>query len=91
MVRSVFALYDSRCSRLIVNPLSSQYDRLGIQGASSLLGGLAYVLSPFPRRARELSLTLFASHSIVFIPIPFVLIKYGKKIRGMSKNAVVLD
>ncbi|GAA5924642.1 hypothetical protein JCM3775_005432 [Rhodotorula graminis] len=48
---------------------TQMYARLGIQGASSLLGGLA----------------------IVFIPIPFVLIKYGKKIRGMSKNAVVLD
>ncbi|BGP39645.1 hypothetical protein JCM10450v2_003616 [Rhodotorula kratochvilovae] len=45
------------------------YDRLGIQGACCLLGGLA----------------------ILFIPIPFVLIKYGKRIRGLSKNALVLD
>ncbi|GAA5901619.1 hypothetical protein JCM6882_006025 [Rhodosporidiobolus microsporus] len=45
------------------------YDRLSIQGASSLLGGIA----------------------ILFVPVPFLLKKYGKKIRGMSKNAVVLD
>ncbi|GAA5968906.1 hypothetical protein JCM11641_000774 [Rhodosporidiobolus odoratus] len=45
------------------------FDTLSIQGASSLLGGLA----------------------IVFVPAPFLLYKYGKKIRGMSKNAVVLD
>ncbi|GAA6055076.1 hypothetical protein JCM3770_001784 [Rhodotorula araucariae] len=45
------------------------YDRLGVQGACSLLGGLA----------------------ILFVPIPFVLIKYGKRIRGLSKNALVLD
>ncbi|GAA5912849.1 uncharacterized protein JCM6883_004852 [Sporobolomyces salmoneus] len=45
------------------------YRRLGTQGASGLLGGLA----------------------IVFVPVPFVLYKYGRKIRSMSKNAVVLD
>ncbi|GAA5877931.1 hypothetical protein JCM8547_007083 [Rhodosporidiobolus lusitaniae] len=48
---------------------TQMYDTLGIQGASSLLGGLA----------------------IVFVPVPFLLKRYGKKIRGMSKNAVVLD
>ncbi|TNY21912.1 major facilitator superfamily domain-containing protein [Rhodotorula diobovata] len=48
---------------------TAMYNRLGIQGACSLLGGLA----------------------ILFVPIPFLLIKYGKKIRGLSKNAVVLD
>ncbi|SCV72568.1 BQ2448_4105 [Microbotryum intermedium] len=46
---------------------TAMYRKLGIPGASSLLGGLA----------------------IVFIPAPFLLYKYGKKIRSMSKNAVV--
>jgi hypothetical protein len=45
------------------------YDRLGVPGASSLLGGLA----------------------LVFLPAPFLLYKYGRKIRAMSKNAMVLD
>ncbi|GAA5963648.1 hypothetical protein JCM3765_003529 [Sporobolomyces pararoseus] len=48
---------------------NQMFNRLGTQGASGLLGGLA----------------------IVFIPAPFILFKYGKKIRSMSKNAVVLD
>ncbi|GAA6014046.1 hypothetical protein JCM10207_000218 [Rhodosporidiobolus poonsookiae] len=48
---------------------TQMYERLTIQGASSLLGGLA----------------------ILFMPIPYILIKYGKRIRGMSKNALVLD
>ncbi|GJN88991.1 hypothetical protein Rhopal_001962-T1 [Rhodotorula paludigena] len=54
-------------SALSVNTV--MYDRLGIQGACSLLGGLA----------------------ILFVPVPWVLIKYGKRIRGWSKNALVLD
>jgi hypothetical protein len=48
---------------------SQMYAKLGIIGASCLLGGLA----------------------IVFMPVPFVLFKYGRKIRSMSKNAMVLD
>lgn len=48
---------------------NQMYSKLGTQGASGLLGGLA----------------------IVFIPVPFVLFKYGKRIRSLSKNAVVLD
>lgn len=47
---------------------AQMYVRLGIPGASSLLGGLA----------------------LVFLPIPFLLYKYGAKIRAMSKNAFVL-
>lgn len=34
---------------------------------------------------------LLGGLAVVFIPVPFVLYKYGKKIRSMSKNAVVLD
>ncbi|GAA5994745.1 hypothetical protein JCM5350_005659 [Sporobolomyces pararoseus] len=34
---------------------------------------------------------LLGGLAIVFIPAPFILFKYGKKIRSMSKNAVVLD
>ncbi|GAA6036911.1 hypothetical protein NBRC10512_001275 [Rhodotorula toruloides] len=45
---------------------TQMYNKLGIQGASSLLGGLA----------------------ILFIPAPFLLIKYGKRIRSLSKNAL---
>ncbi|BGP15715.1 hypothetical protein JCM10213v2_003704 [Rhodosporidiobolus nylandii] len=48
---------------------TQMYNKLTIQGASSLLGGLA----------------------IVFVPVPFLLVKYGRKIRSMSKNAIVLD
>ncbi|SGZ28544.1 BQ5605_C027g10369 [Microbotryum silenes-dioicae] len=43
------------------------FKKLGVPGASSLLGGLA----------------------ILFIPAPFLLYKYGKKFRMMSKNAIV--
>ncbi|GAA6063686.1 hypothetical protein JCM10212_003353 [Sporobolomyces blumeae] len=35
--------------------------------------------------------SLLGGLAILFIPVPFVLYKYGKKIRSMSKNAVVLD
>lgn len=48
---------------------SQMYDKLGVPGASSLLGGLA----------------------ILFLPAPFILFRWGKKIREMSKNAMVLD
>lgn len=48
---------------------TQMYNRLGVPGASSLLGGLA----------------------LVFLPAPFLLYKYGRKIRAMSKNAMVLD
>ncbi|GAA5830889.1 hypothetical protein JCM11251_001112 [Rhodosporidiobolus azoricus] len=48
---------------------NQMFSTLTIQGASSLLGGIA----------------------IIFVPVPFLLMKYGKRIRGMSKNAVVLD
>jgi multidrug resistance protein len=48
---------------------TQMYIKLGVPGASSLLGGLA----------------------ILFLPAPFILYKYGKKIREMSKNAMVLD
>ncbi|GAA5837887.1 hypothetical protein JCM5353_006454 [Sporobolomyces roseus] len=34
---------------------------------------------------------LLGGLAVVFIPVPFVLYKYGKKIRSLSKNAVVLD
>jgi hypothetical protein len=34
---------------------------------------------------------LLGGLATVFIPVPFLLKKYGKRIRGMSKNAVVLD
>lgn len=44
---------------------TQMYRKLGIGGASSLLGGL----------------------SIVFIPIPFLLYKYGEQIRHKSKRA----
>lgn len=44
---------------------NAMYTKLGIGGASSLLGGL----------------------SILFIPIPFVLYRYGEKIRSKSKMA----
>jgi DHA1 family multidrug resistance protein-like MFS transporter len=44
---------------------TSMYHKLGVGGASSLLGGL----------------------SILFIPIPFVLYKYGERIRRRSKMA----
>jgi hypothetical protein len=44
---------------------TQMYNRLGTQGATGLLGGLA----------------------VVFIPVPFVLYKYGRKIRSLSKNA----
>ncbi|KAG4439814.1 hypothetical protein IFR05_004712 [Cadophora sp. M221] len=44
---------------------TAMYKKLGVGGASSLLGGL----------------------SIVFIPIPFVLHKYGERIRKASKRA----
>ncbi|KAL8283571.1 hypothetical protein RQP46_005674 [Phenoliferia psychrophenolica] len=33
--------------------------------------------------------SLLAGLAVVFIPAPFLLIKYGKKMRGLSKNAVV--
>ncbi|GAA95382.1 uncharacterized protein L969DRAFT_84849 [Mixia osmundae IAM 14324] len=48
---------------------TQMYNKLGIPGASSLLGGLA----------------------ILFIPLPFVLFKYGRAIRARSKNAVVRE
>ncbi|CEQ40292.1 SPOSA6832_01927 [Sporobolomyces salmonicolor] len=35
--------------------------------------------------------SLLGGLAIVFVPVPFLLYKYGKKIRAMSKNAVVLD
>ncbi|GAA5870316.1 hypothetical protein JCM3774_004639 [Rhodotorula dairenensis] len=35
--------------------------------------------------------SLLGGLAILFIPVPFVLIKYGKRIRGLSKNAVVMD
>ncbi|GAA5982241.1 hypothetical protein JCM10908_004797 [Rhodotorula pacifica] len=35
--------------------------------------------------------SLLGGLAILFIPVPFVLVKYGKRIRGWSKNAVVLD
>ncbi|GAA6039859.1 hypothetical protein JCM8097_006766 [Rhodosporidiobolus ruineniae] len=35
--------------------------------------------------------SLLGGLAIVFIPVPFLLIKYGKRIRMLSKNAVVLD
>ncbi|GAA5943153.1 MFS transporter [Sporobolomyces koalae] len=34
---------------------------------------------------------LLGGLAIVFIPVPYVLYKYGRKIRSLSKNAVVLD
>ncbi|GAA6025071.1 hypothetical protein JCM11491_006062 [Sporobolomyces phaffii] len=34
---------------------------------------------------------LLGGLAVVFIPVPFVLFKYGRKIRSLSKNAVVLD
>lgn len=68
------------------------YDRLGIQGACSLLGGLACVPYPLlalsPCSPADLLLPV---RSILFVPVPWVLIKYGKRIRGWSKNALVLD
>jgi hypothetical protein len=48
---------------------SQMFKKLGVPGASSLLGGLA----------------------LLFLPVPFVLYKYGRKIRSLSKNAMVLD
>jgi hypothetical protein len=33
--------------------------------------------------------TVLGSISILFMPVPFLFLKYGAKIRGMSKNAVV--
>ncbi|BGP55112.1 hypothetical protein JCM8202v2_002707 [Rhodotorula sphaerocarpa] len=35
--------------------------------------------------------SLLGGLAVLFIPVPFVLIKYGKRIRGWSKNAVVMD
>ncbi|KAI5477609.1 hypothetical protein MNV49_006096 [Pseudohyphozyma bogoriensis] len=34
---------------------------------------------------------LLAGIATVFIPVPFVLYRYGKKIRMMSKNAIIID
>lgn len=33
--------------------------------------------------------SLLGGLAVLFIPVPFLLMKYGKKIRGMSKNAYV--
>lgn len=35
--------------------------------------------------------SLLGGIAILFIPAPWVLMKYGQRIRMMSKNAVVLD
>ena len=35
--------------------------------------------------------SLLGGLAVVFIPVPFLLMKYGKKIRGMSKNAIVRE
>lgn len=35
--------------------------------------------------------SLLGGLAIVFIPAPFVLYKYGRKVREMSKNAMVFD
>ena len=56
---------DSRGLNLIACVRTSQYSRLGIGGAGSLLGGLA----------------------VLFIPVPFILVKYGSQIRHKSKRA----
>lgn len=45
------------------------YNKLGVPGATALLGGLA----------------------VLFVPVPFFLMKYGRKIRELSKNAIILE
>ena len=35
--------------------------------------------------------SLLGGIAVVFVPAPFLLYKYGKKIRAMSKNAYVLN
>ncbi|GAA5966389.1 hypothetical protein JCM8115_002855 [Rhodotorula mucilaginosa] len=35
--------------------------------------------------------SLLGGLATLFIPVPFILIKYGKRIRALSKNAVVMD
>lgn len=35
--------------------------------------------------------SLLGGLAVVFVPVPFLLMKYGKKIRGMSKNAIVRE
>ncbi|KAL8287242.1 hypothetical protein RQP46_003694 [Phenoliferia psychrophenolica] len=35
--------------------------------------------------------SLLGGLAVVFIPVPFLLMKYGKRIRGMSKNAIVRE
>lgn len=45
------------------------FNKLGVPGAASLLGGLA----------------------MLFIPVPFILSRYGPRIRKMSKNTIVIN
>lgn len=33
--------------------------------------------------------SLLAGLAVLFVPVPFALMKYGKKVRAMSKNAYV--
>ena len=75
---------------------TQMYKKLGTGGASSLLGGIAVSAificeSGAGRSLQQWLMSYTARKKVLFIPVPWVLMKYGHRIRMMSKNAVVLE